>query len=104
MGLWPRPKQRRKQREAERRPPIAKLEGESPFAEGESLVAVERNEAAASLVDEDTYGYVLVRLVRDDSHGFEGRVEVKGHVRPEWRAPFLATLNRIIRHGLPTDP
>jgi hypothetical protein len=96
MGLWPRPKQRRR-----KPPPAPPLQGESPFAEEGSLVRQQRNEAAMALVDDDTYAYVLVRLVKDDDG--QGCIEVKGHVREQWRAPFQATLRRIVEHGLPTD-
>lgn len=63
----------------------------------------ERNRAAAELVDDDTFGYVIVRLKKDTGKP-SGSLVVSGHVRPEWGRHFRATLDRIARHGLPDHP
>lgn len=69
----------------------------SPFTLDEQA-RIKRNEAAAALIDDDTMGYVVVRL-RKDKGAPSGKLEVSGHVRPEWTAHFRATLERIVRHG-----
>lgn len=73
----------------------------SPFTVDEQARSM-RNEAAAALLDDDTMGYVVVRLKKGANAS--GEVMVSGHVRPEWRNHFRATLDRIARHGLPTVP
>lgn len=69
----------------------------SPFTVDEQA-RIKRNEAAASLLDDDTMGYVVVRLKKDGT--VNGSLRVCGHVLPAWRNHFRATLERIATHGL----
>lgn len=69
----------------------------SPFTLDEQA-RIKRNEAAAALLDDDTMGYVVVRLKKDGT--VDGSLRVCGHVLPPWRNHFRATLERIARHGL----
>lgn len=59
---------------------------------------LERNEAALRLVDDDTFGYIVIRL-RKPQGSFDGRIEVEGHVMPEWWPPFRETLSRVQHAG-----
>lgn len=69
----------------------------SPFTDDE-YARNKRNEAAAELVDEDTMGYVVVRLKKDTGK-VSGALLVTGHVRPEWSNHFRAVFEKIARHG-----
>lgn len=54
----------------------------------------ERNQAALRLIDPDTFGYVVLRL-RKPAGGFDGRIEVEGHVLAEWWPAFRESLIRV---------
>jgi hypothetical protein len=73
----------------------------SPFTVDEQA-RIKRNEAAAALLDEDTMGYVVIRLKKNGGDKPTGEVCISGHVLPVWRNHFRAIMDQIARHGLPT--
>lgn len=75
----------------------ALLSHPTPFT-GDEKARKHRNNAAASLVEDDTFAYVVVRL-RKPSMGAQGRIEVCGHVLPAWWPAFRETFERLISAG-----
>lgn len=78
-------------------PPSPPLVHPTPFA-GDEKARKRRNEAAASLVEDDTFGYIVVRL-RGRPNSASSRIEVVGHVMPAWWPAFREVLERVIHCG-----
>lgn len=70
-------------------------ESSSPISKDETADAV-RRAAAVSLVEPDTYGYLLFKL---DANG---QVEVQGYVQPEWWPAFIDLCQSTAQVGLET--
>jgi hypothetical protein len=69
---------------------------ENPFDRDENARS-DRNRTAASLVDDETYGYIVLRLHRSKGQlRPEAHIEVSGYLLPVWWVAFRATLLRVI--------
>lgn len=66
--------------------------GHNPFALDEKARS-KRQEAALSMADEDTFGYVLILLKRDEDGN--GQMSVATHMDRAWWPAFRTTLERI---------
>lgn len=66
----------------------------SPIGEDEQAEAVRRN-AACTLVEPSTFGYLLFTL-----NGQSGEVEVSGYVEPAWWPAFIDLCQNTAQVGL----
>lgn len=69
---------------------------ESPLVHDDEAASA-RTEAAMSLADEDTYGYLLLVLKKPKGPQGGGEVRVHGYVRPEWWPAFIEMMSRLGR-------
>lgn len=75
-------------------------EENNPFdgdAPGQEDLRDIRNEAAAALLDEDTYGYVMLRLKVEKGSNLTGEIVFAGHVPSNYRPAFRRASERLIR-------
>lgn len=68
----------------------------SPFSAND-LARERRNEAAASLIDAETHGYLLLRLSRDETG--DGMIHIEAHIAPAHHDAFKTALKKLIRVG-----
>lgn len=80
-----------------RRHPKVPLANPTPYA-GDEKARNQRNDAAVSLIEDDTFAYVVVRL-RKAPLSASGRIEVVGHVLPGFWPAFKETFERLIHAG-----
>jgi len=73
-------------------------ESDSPIGADEAADAL-RNASAVSLVEPDTYGYLLFTLKKGAAEG-DGEIGVTGFVKPEWWPAFIEMCNSSAQVGL----
>lgn len=73
---------------------IAVMDEESPIPTTAGAVD-RRTEAALSLCDPETFGYLLILLRKDPKKKVEGEILVRGFVKDEWYPAFRETCDRI---------
>lgn len=86
------------------RPHLPPLVEPTPFS-GDEKARNARNRAAVELVDDDTFGYIVIRLKKPLGSS-QSRIEVSGHVLPTFWPAFHEVLGRVIHSGsefYPTD-
>jgi hypothetical protein len=86
----------REQKNAARPKPetIYNLERSNPLLATEEAIE-KRNEAAMSLTDPETYGYVLLTLRRKGNG--HGKIQLQSRLEREWWPAFARTLRKMAR-------